>query len=218
MIQLTFLGVLVAFNPMLLVTELAIILKSKRTIINATAFALGIISPLIIIAMIGALVFNQDTQFSAFKHSVSLPPLLNIVIGAILLLIGLRLRFFPNSTRTKSAPSPDLSLGSLYLFACFRSALSFTSIVGIITATKIIKDYTDNYFLVLLGLLWTICVGMLPFFGLIGYSLKRPDSVEYLEERINPIVNRSYRPVVIWVCLVLGSCLISIGTLKLIRH
>ncbi len=210
-IELTFLGLLVAFNPLLLVSELAIILKSKRPLLNAIVLIAGIATPLVLLAIVGGLIFDESTEIRTFNINIHLSPLLNIVIGFILVLIGLRLQFFPKPAKTKRLQAHQLSLGSLYGFAFFRSALSFSSIIGIITATKIIKDATDNYIVVLLGLFWTISIGMIPFLGMIGFSMKRPDSIKSLESRIDPLMNRSYKPVAIWGCILLGSYLIVIG-------
>jgi hypothetical protein len=213
-LELTFLGLFVAFNPLLLVSELAIILKSKRPILNAIVLVAGIATPLILLAIIGGLIFNDSTSINAFDINIHLSPLLNIIIGFILVLIGLRMRFFPKPVTRKKLQASDLSVASLYGFAFFRSALSFSSIIGIVTATKIIKDATDNYIVVLLGLLWTISVGMIPFFGMIGFSLKRPDSIKSLERRIDPFMNRSYKPLAIWGCILLGSYLIIVGVMN----
>ncbi len=213
-LELTFLGLFVAFNPLLLASELAIILKSRRPILNAVVLVAGIATPLVLLAIVGGLIFNESTQVNAFNIKLDLSPLLNIMIGFILVLVGLRLHFFPKPPSEKRLQANELSVGSLYGFAFFRSALSFSSIIGIITATKIIKDATDNYVLVLLGLFWTISVGMIPFFGMIGFSLKRPASIRNLEHRIDPLINRSYKPLVALGCILLGSYLVFSGILN----
>ncbi len=216
-IELTFLGIFVAFNPLLLVSELAIILKSKRPLLNSIILIAGVATPLIIIAIVGGFVFNENTQVRSFSHDIRLSPILNIIFGVILVLVGLRLRFFPKTSNPKKLDSVNMSGISLFWFAFFRSALSFTSIIGIVAATKIIKDMTDNYLVVLLGLFWTICVGMIPFLGMIGYSIKRPETIKNIEERIDPLMNRSYKPILIWGCLILGFYLLSLGILKIYR-
>lgn len=209
-LELTFFGLLIAFNPLLLVSELAIVLRSKQPIFHALVFAVGAITPLVLIGVVGSFMFNEQTQVQSFDISIRLSPVLDFLIGTCLALIGIRILMFtrksaPKKSARTSKKAHSSSVISLFAFAFFRSAMSFTSIIGIVAATKVLKSTTDNYLWILLGLFWAISVGVSPFVGLIGYSVKRPDSVRALEQRIDPFLNKDYRPLLGWISLVVGG-------------
>ena len=219
LLQLSFFGIFVAFNPMLLLSELLIVLRSKRPILHSAVFLAGVSLPLIIIATIGAVIYNEDTTVHPFNSSIKLSPVLNILIGVILLLVSLRLFIIKQPTKPKKNSThtltQQLSYLPLFWFAFFRSAVSFTSILGIIAATKVLKEYTDNYLVILLGLFWTISIGMLPFLGILGYSVKRPENIKTIEQRIDPIMNKDYSGSVKWLILVAGLYFIVKATITL---
>lgn len=211
-LQLTFFGIFVAFNPMLLLSELLIVLRSKQPLLHSIIFLAGVSLPLIIIAAVGAFVFEEDTSVRAFNSNIQLSPVLDLLIGIILLLIAARLFFVrdivlkqKSNKRSSPAITERLSYWALFWFAFFRSAISLTSIIGIVAATKVIKEYTDNYAIILLGLLWTITVGMLPFLGMLGYSVRKPETIKTLEQKIDPIMKRDYSGSVKWMILVIGA-------------
>ncbi len=215
-LELSFLGIFVAFNPLLLISELVIILKSKKPLLNTLIFMIGVATPLILFALVGAVIFQEDTYLQPFHSSIQLSPVVNIAIGIILILIAIRQFINHQDLPAKTAEAfkkstASLSYASIFSFAFFRSALSFTSIIGILAATKLIKEYTDNYILILLGVFWTICIGMLPFLGLLGASLKRPDALKFLEQRVDPILNKNYKASIKWICLILGIYFIAKG-------
>lgn len=217
-LELSFLGIFVAFNPLLLVSELVIILKSKRPLLNTIIFMTGVALPLIIFALIGAVIFQEDTRIEPLHNSIELSPVVNIAIGVILILMALRQfinhqKPIANGADVFKKNTASLSYASVFGFAFFRSALSFTSIIGILAATKLIKEYTDNYIIILLGVFWTICIGMLPFLGLLGASLKRPDALKFIEQRVDPILNKNYKASIKWICLILGIYFAAKGLL-----
>jgi hypothetical protein len=215
-VQLTFFGIFIAFNPLLLMSELAIIIKSKRPLLYATVLVLGVATPLVLIAIIGSIFFDDSTSIEAFHINIEVSPLLNIILGATFLGVALRISTAKEPVKQKPLSADKLALKPLFIFAFFRSALSFTSIIGIVAATKVLKDLTDNYALVLIGLLWTICIGMLPFVSMIGYSVKRPETVKTIQDKVDPLMNRSFRPIIIWGCVILGGFQIAVGVTKLI--
>ncbi|MCA9332503.1 GAP family protein [Candidatus Saccharibacteria bacterium] len=217
-LQLSFFGIFVAFNPMLLVSELLIILRSKRPLLFSLVFIMGASIPLIVIAAIGAAIFKEDTVIRPFGSDIKLSPFLNVLIGVILLLVSVRLFFngkISTAHKVSKNSANNMSIWALFWFAFFRSALSFTSIIGIVAAAKVIKDYTDNYFVSLLGLFWTILIGMLPFWGLLGYSIKRPESIKVIENKIDPILNINYKNSIRWVLLIAGVFFIFRGLINI---
>ena len=133
-----FLGILpfalaAAISPMML-TEQTLLLATDNGRTAGCRYALGVAFVLLI--FVGLLI--------AFGRAISLPkePTLNsrldVILGAVLVLVALYLRRRGNRSRKKKRKSPRFGPREAFGFGAFSMATNFTSLALVIPATKAI--------------------------------------------------------------------------------
>ena len=217
----TFLGLLIAFSPMLIVVNLLIVLKSKRPILHAVALILGILSPLILVAGIGFLFINPSTDISLGSISAHfhLPPIIYMVFGASILSLAMRQALKPPRQFAKVSEFhiPNDNFWALYGFGFMKSLLSATNLFAILVVVSLIVQSSLNPMFDIIILVWTLAVGMIPF-GIVLYLHRfREGFLVKLNKRLNQIIARSLRRLIIVSLYCLGSFFIFKGLLGVFR-
>lgn len=200
-IIVTFLGLFIAFSPMLIMVNLLIVLKSKRPILHAVALILGIITPLLIVAWIGLQFINPDSQISISSISASLqiPPLIDISFGLALFGVAIKQMLKPPELFAKASEFkiPTDTFGAMFAFGFMKSLLSATNLFAILVMVKLIIESSLNPMLDLIILLWTLAVGLIPFAIVLYYHRFRKGYLLKLNKKLNEIMARNLRRVVI---------------------
>lgn len=214
---LTFLGLMIAFSPILIIVYTVIVLTTKRPILNAIILIAGVAAPLLLIALIANIFIDPNTtiNFSDIAEKVSLPAIVDIIFGLALFVVGFRRVRNGRSTEQKEQPfrAPPDNPKSLFIFGFFKSLLSVTNIFAILLVVQIIKAHSRQPFVDLLAILWTILIGVVPLLLIIYYRQFRPQSIEKLSDRINGLLRRNLQLILI-ILIFVGSSYFFVSGLR----
>lgn len=217
LIIVTLLGLFIAFSPMLIIVNLLIVLRSKKPIVHAVALIAGILTPLLLVAGLGILFINPDSQISlrAISQEIQIPPLIDLMFGLSLLILATKQlakpSLPPNPAAAEQFHIPNDNFWSLYVFGFMKSLLSATNLFAVLVVAKIIIQSAFNplFDLALLG--WTLAVGMIPFALTLYYHRFRRDYLVTLNKRLNEVLARNVRRLVVVGLYALGSLFSLLG-------
>jgi hypothetical protein len=167
-------GLFIAFSPMLIITDLLIVLKSKKPLLHAAVLLISIATPLILLCLLASQFIKPETtiSISAVNAKLNIPPFINFLLGWILLAIGfqkfreLKYRPLQQATKLQKPKTPPSKLVPLFIFGFMRTLFSLTNVLAILFVTKLIVSNKLNPLLALFIVLWTLAVGMVPFFAI----------------------------------------------------
>jgi hypothetical protein len=214
-IVLLFLGLIVAFSPTIVFTELAVILKSKRPILASIALIAGVGVALISLVIISIIIFNPSQQIDipSTREVLKLVPLLDIVAG-ILLIWGSR-RYSVNK-QTKSGTSGNvLGPKSLFWFGLIKMLTSLSTLGAIIIAVRLLETHVASGFWLIIATAWLLIVAMLPFVILVLIKLFKPEKLIKLENASKKMDTINWRQLFSKLMLWLGILLIVYGLFSL---
>lgn len=218
----TFLGLFIAFSPMLIVVNLLIVLKSKKPILHAIALILGILTPLIIVAGLGLLLINPTSEISlsAIGAKIQIPPAIDILFGISLFVMATKQFLKPvvKINPTTEFHIPNDNFWSLYLFGFMKSLLSATNLFAILVVVKLIIESSLNPIFDLAILIWTLVVGMVPFIIVLYYHRSRKDYLIKLNKRLNEIMARNLRRLIIVGLYSLASFFTLLGIWEFLKY
>src|SRR5436190_23042606 len=80
-------GLLIAFNPSLIVINFFVVLKSKRPIRDAIVLIAGVVLPIVLIALITIFWLEPDSSFrvGGLADKIAIPPLIDLLFGLSLI-------------------------------------------------------------------------------------------------------------------------------------
>lgn len=167
-------GLFIAFSPMLIITDLLIVLKSKKPLLHAVVLLVSIATPLLLLCFFAVNVIKPDTNISisAVNAKLNVPPFINFLLGWVLLAIGfkkfmdLKYRPLQEATEVKKPKTPPSKLFPLFVFGFMRTLFSLTNVLAILFVTKLIVSNKLNPLLAFFIVAWTITVGLVPFFAI----------------------------------------------------
>jgi hypothetical protein len=215
-------GLFIAFSPILIVTNLLIVLRSKRPIFHAVVLLASIVLPLLLLCGIAtfALESEADIGLKELSSNLSLPPLANVFIGIVLLVFALRkfkqLKYAPLEPKKVAKPSKQLPTGAvpLFIFGFMKTLLSLTNIFAILFVTKLVTVNDLAPLLALLVLFWTIAVGMIPFLIIIYYRKNRRADLLRFQNKVDTILQENIK---LYLLIGLGGLGVAMAAVGLIH-
>lgn len=202
---LLFLGTIIAFSPTLVVTELAILTKSKTPLVHTIAFIAGVALPVILISIfaITSVNPNQDIEIPSTTEVVRLIPIIDIIIASIFIYSGIKLKSSkPKSSKLK--PDKMLSTKTLFWFGALKMATSLSSLAAIVLAAQFLKSTTSQSSQQIFGLAWLVVAAILPFVIIAYLKTFKParfDSIQRYSDKISDFDWRS----IIAITLIIGG-------------
>lgn len=208
---LTFLGIMIAFSPLLIMVNMIIVLTTKRPILNALVLIAGVAAPLLLIALIAQAVIDPSTTISlgSIAERIQLPAIIDLALGVVLIVFGLKhassYRSDEKTSDISTLQPPTDSLKSLFAFGFFKSLLSVTNVFAILFVIKLTKVYQLGPAVGLLALFWTITIGLLPLFMALYYHRFRPHQLKKFSRKLNEMLNTNIQLMVVIASLIIGS-------------
>lgn len=213
-----FAGLFVAFSPVLIATELAVISRPQSSLGHVIALVAGIATPIIALVLLAALFLDPyqevDMKIAQLRLSINVAPLVNMFAGILLIGLGLWLNQRPTDRpkRVKRFSVDKLvTKTSLYWFGLLRMLLSLTSIAVLLVAMRYIKtNITNNVMQMVLSLV-LIGIVLLPFVGIILLHVKDPSRFVRIQQATTAMSRINYQKLLANACSVTGVLLILIG-------
>jgi hypothetical protein len=221
LLLISFLGLLVAFNPMLIVVDIMLVLKSRRPILNTAILAAGFVSSIVLLFAIASSVIDPDSQVSLrkLKDNLELPPLVDILAGTLLLGYALK-------RRRNYAPRPQQAANNfkvpekpyqLFVFGFVKAILSITNLFAVLILAKLAVTNDWNIARGLVAVLWLLLVGVIPLAAIAYFRQFRHESLVNIDKRINRIMSRDTALLITYVLGVTGALFTISGLVNLLR-
>lgn len=216
-LALLFLGVIIAFSPTLVITELAILTKSKNPLIHTLAFIAGVALPVLILAALSLILVDpyQKIDIPSLDEEIGPTPLLDLAAGGLFMFGGLKLlKSSPNKT-SRFDPNKLLSTKTLFWFGAIKMATSVSSLAAILYAARFLKTNTTEPLQQFAGLLWLLAVTLTPFI-LIAFSKRfSPKSFDRIQKFSDKVSELNWRRLIALAMVILGIALVISGIFTL---
>lgn len=213
---LLLLGILLAFSPTVVITELAILSKSKKPIEHTIFLMLGVAIPIVIMTALAFFLVDPDAEYSVpqTRHILELLPFLNVIIGALFIIAGLRI-----GGRGKKATEPMkqektatiLNSKKLFWFGFIRTATRLTGIAAILMAAQLLKRNYESGVFTFVGIAWFAVVALAPLIVLLIMQRLNSRTLQRINTYSERVASISWRRVAANILLVAGIAFIIYG-------
>lgn len=212
-LALTILGMIVAFSPTLVVTEVTVLLKSKNPFWHTVALISGI-SVAIVIFSIVATVVTDPSQSISIPHrerSIKTLPFIDFILGSALIFLGVKYLNRPKRIKHNPRFKPEnlLSTKTLFWFGLVKMFTSISSIFAIILAARIVKSSLGHSATQFVAISWLIVVSLLPFILIAAAKVYRPELFMLLQENYKRLAPKNLRKFVCILAIFAGVLLIA---------
>lgn len=211
LLLVSILGIIIAFSPTLLITELAVLTRSKRPGLQTLVLITGIASAITLFCLIAVLFVDpsHSIRIPSTREIVRNVPVLDGIVGILLIIISLKLLrpsplAVPLSERGKSA-SINMSSKALYLFGFIKTATSLSTIAAILVAARLIKTSLSTSGLQFMAVVWLIAFAILPFVLIIILRNGKPEVFHKLQALSDRAASLNWRKLASIVLLLLGT-------------
>jgi len=222
LLLLTLLGLLVAFNPTLIVVDLLLVLRSSRPIFNTAILAAGLISSMALLFAIASLFIDPDSQISLrqLNLGIEIPPLIDILAGSLLLAYALN-----RSRRTRMSKSTKKGIDiripekprQLFMFAFIKASISVSNIFAILILAKLAATNNWNPALGAVAVIWLIVVGVIPLAIVAYYHEFKHQSLMTINQRLNAVLSKDIQSILTYALATIGVIFIVSGAIGLIK-
>lgn len=219
---LVILGIIVAFSPTLIFTEVTVLTQSKRPFIDTVALISGIMVPIVVYGALAFLFVDQATGFqNPFTHSsIASLPIVDVLAGLLLLGAGLRLHR-PRRIRRReveaAAPKKLLDTRALFIFGLIKMATSFSSIAAIMIGVQFIESYIRHGALQAVALLCFLLISIFPFLLIASLQAYSPETFARVKSSSDRVARLDWIMILSWVFLLAGAYFMVIGVLSITR-
>lgn len=216
LLLLTLLGLLVAFNPMLIVVDILLVLKTRRPILNSLILAGGFVSSLLAILFIAGLVMDPEGSVSLrqLSDSISIPPLIDLAAGLLLIIYVakryIRVGPLPSPKTFKIENAPDKPL-PLFIFSFVKTALSLTNLFVILLLAKALVTNSWSLLVSFAAIAWVIIIGLMPIAMIVYYHEFKHESLVAVEKRIDGWMSKDTTKLINYGLLIIGIFLAAKG-------
>ena len=144
------------------------------------------------------------------REIVGTTPLIDILIGTLLLVLGTKL-LKPKIVSKPSRLSSDsfLSPKPLFVFGLLKMGTSLSSIAAILLAGRVIKTYLNNDTQQAVAALYLFIVSILPFIGIAALGKINPRLFNKVQSFFNQVTSLNWRRYFALGALVFGTALIE---------
>lgn len=219
-VLIALLGVVVAFSPTLVVTELAVLTRSKQPVLHTVAFIAGIAVAVTIFCLAATLFVDpaKDIDIPNTREVLGRVPLMDIIIGVLLLAAGRHFLKTPSPTveveAKKFKPERLLSARTLFWFGFLKMATSLSSIAAILVASRFIKTTLDQGSLQFAAIVWLITISILPFVILVTLQQYRPEIFQRIQAASDRATGLNWRRIIAWTLIVAGAYFLVGGVIN----
>jgi hypothetical protein len=219
---LTLLGLLIAFNPALIIVDLFVVLQSKKPIRDALILISGVLLPLIIVAAISIFWLKPDSSFhiGTYASKINIPPLIEIIFGLSLLVYASVHQLKKPARHEKSAIKKKsmqiiASPGSIFTFSFVKSSLSITNLLAVVVLAKIINENKTGPLPALIGIMWALLIGISPLLAMPYMHRYRPHHLMRIQSKIDRLLSRENSALITILLSVIGLGFMIHGVIKL---
>lgn len=219
-IGLAILGIIVSFSPTLIITEIAVLTRSKKPFIDSVALIAGIAVPVLILTMLAFFFANPDKTYDlpSTKEIVGSIPILDIIIGIVLLFAGARL-YKPKSKKVEKTkefkPEKLFSTKALFWFGLIKMSTSLSSLAAILIGVRYIKSLlTDDVVAQTVALIWLVAVSIFPFMLIASIQQYFPKTFMRVKASSDRIVGYNWRLVASVIMILAGIIFIITGVVN----
>jgi hypothetical protein len=192
---LTLLGLLVAFNPLLIVVDFLLVLKSKRPIFNTVILLAGFATSLIILFLVANLLLSADSQISLknVMNQRDIPSIVDLSAGFILLLYGFR-KYKSTTLESDALKRTEIKIPEspkgIYVFALLKTSLSITNIFAVVILAR--QAIVSNWSIALgfLSLVFLLIIGIMPLLYIMYLHWFKKESLNTIDKRLNSLISR----------------------------
>lgn len=211
-ILLAVLGIIIAFSPTLIITQIGILTRSRAAARNNTAFILGITSAIVLLLLIALLGIDPayKLQLPSTRVFIRTIPLVDIIIGMLLVFNGYRLRD-AKPPRPTAPKHYGVGAKSLYSFGLIKMASSLSSITAILIAARYIKTVSQGPAMLLLTSMWLIIVAVAPFVLLGALQRYKPHLFAKIQRTSDRTAALNWRRLISVALIFLGCYFLVIG-------
>ncbi len=215
---LTLLGILIAFNPSLIIVNFLVVLKSKRPLRDALILISGVMIPLLLIAVIASFWLEPDSAFDlrGFSSKLKIPPVIDLIFGLALLIYASSIRFRQRRPATKKSRANLISKpASIFGFAFLRSCLSITNLLAALVIAKILVVSDPSPLAFILGIAWAFFIGATPLLAAPYMQKYQPDRVQRARVYIDRIWYGDHSSLISIALAIIGLGFLVHGALNL---
>lgn len=222
LLLIIFLGVLVAFNPMLIAVDILLVLRTKRPILNTAILTAGFMSSIVLLFVVAISVIDQDTQISVGKlrGSLEIPPLVDIIAGALLLGLAVKRQVRPQSdalsSNRKGFKIPERP-SQLFVFGFAKASLSITNLFAVLILAKMAAINNWDPIVGFMAVTFLLLIGIVPLATVAYYRQFKHKSLASIDKRINTIMSRDTRALITYILAAAGIIFIANGLIGLLR-
>jgi hypothetical protein len=214
-IALLVLGVLLAFSPTIILTEIAVLTKSKKPFLYSVFFIAGVAAPILLFGAIAVLFIDPSSNFTIpqTKHILKILPVLDVLIGILFIIAGIQVGKKRSHQAKKEITADDVifSTGKLFWFGFLRTATRLSGLAAILLAAQLIKQNLDTGISTVVSLVWLVIIAITPLVVLL--LLQRSDSKYFVKiaSYSDKVASLSWRKIISIGLIVVGTGMILYG-------
>jgi hypothetical protein len=218
-VLLALLGIIVAFSPTLVLTEITVLLKSKKPVVHVMALISGIALAVAIVTSVAVTLLQPSTEINipVLRDSMRGGPFIDLLIGILLCVIGWyglrRIASHQEKKPSKLSAENLLTTKKLFFFGLAKMATSVSSIIAIVFAARFIKEVTRSSLSQFAAGLWLVAIAVTPFVILALMYYLRPSSFDLLQDKLRQSKSANVQYIVFSLCIALGAALILLAIL-----
>lgn len=221
-VGLAVLGIIIAFSPTLILTEIAVLTRSKKPFIHTVALISGISVPILLFSLAALTFVDPQTsyQLPSTRQVIGGIPLFDVLIGMVLIFTGIHL-FKPRPNNEKAAKTSKInsekmfSSKTLFWFGLIKMATSLSSIAAILIGVRYIKSLLGGEAVVqTVALFWMVAVSILPFLLIASMSRYFPKTFSRIKLTSDKVVGYNWRLIACAVMIGAGVIFIAAGIIN----
>ena len=217
---ITFLGLLVSFNPLLIVVEFLLILKTKRPIFNSLLLLAGFVSAISLLFFVFSMIIDPNSQlsFTKLKEGLDLPPIIDIAAGGLLMIFGIRKYSRPkasqNIAKAIDIKIPDKPFG-IFIFGFVKAILSVSNIFAVMLLAR--QAVLSNWSLAIgfMAVIWLLIIGIVPLIYMMYLHWFKRDNLAVIDKKLNQLLSRDTTNLLAYGFVLIGIFFVTKGVFQL---
>jgi hypothetical protein len=209
------LGVLLAFSPTILITELAILTKSKNPAWLSLFLIAGVATPIVVFSLLAFWFIDPNARIYVpeTRHILQIFPLLDFIIGTLFIVAGIRIRKSNNPPANVAKPKVPLTIFTpkkIFLFGLVRTITRLSGLAAILLAGQLLKKNSDGPYAVL-GIAWLAAVALSPMVVLLFMQHTHSKSFAKIANYSEQVASIHWRNIISTGLIICGCLFILYG-------
>lgn len=210
------LGLVAGFSPILYGTQAGLSIHPRNTTRMMIIIIAGVLTGTLLLGFFFS--FFQITTLTAILNSTIQAIIVNtafqIIVGAVLFIIGIRFLRRPKATTQKKQPTQQkpATEWTLFSFAVAKTILSASGAAAVFIATGIIIDSSLPFLTQIISAVVFLAATILPFVFILWVWVKSPHRFQTVADSVKAKANKiHYRKIFGWAFLGIGISLIALN-------